>query len=67
MDIYLLYLDSAIAEKCKQLEEINLAWCDIPEKSVLALGENCPNLKKIDLRWCYITDKAVIGLVTNKS
>jgi hypothetical protein len=49
----------SIVEHCKKLEEIDLSWCEVSEKSLFYLSQYGNNLRKVGVRSCYITDRSV--------
>ncbi|XP_076891224.1 F-box protein SKP2A-like [Bidens hawaiensis] len=57
----------AIGYNCRQLESINLGWCEgVGDVGVMSLAYGCPNLHAIDLCGCvFITDESVIALANN--
>lgn len=57
----------AIGYNCRQLESINLGWCEgVGDAGVKSLAYGCPDLRALDLCGCVlITDESVIALANN--
>ena len=50
-----------LAEKCKQLQSINLCHCEgVRGPGVTALAQNCPNLTSVDVTDTSLTELAVV-------